>query len=76
MYYRSYRHPSFVIVLWIDASNEHESAAALGSIPDDLIPDILLRLPAPAILRSRVVCKLWRSLIDDADQAPLVPPPR
>ncbi|KAM0912428.1 hypothetical protein ACQ4PT_012825 [Festuca glaucescens] len=42
-----------------------EPPAALGSIPDDLIPEILLRLPAPAVLRSRAVCKLWRSLIDD-----------
>lgn len=39
--------------------------AALN-IPDDLIPDIILRLPAAAVLRCRAVCKQWRDLVDDA----------
>ncbi|GJN15642.1 hypothetical protein PR202_gb02576 [Eleusine coracana subsp. coracana] len=40
--------------------------ATVPSIPDDLIPDILLRLPAAAVVRSRAVCKQWRDLVDDA----------
>ncbi|OEL35622.1 hypothetical protein BAE44_0003363 [Dichanthelium oligosanthes] len=39
--------------------------AAVSSIPDDLIHDILARLPATAVPRFRAVCKQWRALIDD-----------
>ncbi|KAG2608594.1 hypothetical protein PVAP13_4NG335500, partial [Panicum virgatum] len=36
-----------------------------GMILDDLIHDILVRLPAAAVLRFRAVCKQWRALVDD-----------
>ncbi|KAL6603354.1 hypothetical protein ACP70R_043715 [Stipagrostis hirtigluma subsp. patula] len=38
---------------------------AAPSIPDDVILDILLGLPAAAVLRFRAVCKRWRALVDD-----------
>ncbi|CAN6192438.1 unnamed protein product [Urochloa humidicola] len=34
-------------------------------VPDEVIGDILLRLPAVAVLRFRAVCKQWRALVDD-----------
>ncbi|KAL1213969.1 putative F-box protein [Cardamine amara subsp. amara] len=37
--------------------------ANLDSIPNDLIPDILSRLPAKSISRFRCVSKLWESII-------------
>ncbi|KAI6693667.1 hypothetical protein NL676_021377 [Syzygium grande] len=35
------------------------------SIPEDIIIDILLRLPAKSLMRFKCVCKRWRSLISD-----------
>uniref|UniRef100_A0A0D9Z7U6 F-box domain-containing protein n=1 Tax=Oryza glumipatula TaxID=40148 RepID=A0A0D9Z7U6_9ORYZ len=35
--------------------------ATAGALPDDLLDEILLRLPARSILRCRAVCKAWRS---------------
>ncbi|CAN6162613.1 unnamed protein product [Urochloa humidicola] len=34
-------------------------------VPEELIGDNLLRLPAAAVLRFRAVCKQWRALVDD-----------
>ncbi|CAN6876910.1 unnamed protein product, partial [Brassica oleracea] len=36
-------------------------------IPDDLITEILLRLPSRSIARFRCVCKLWDSTISRQD---------
>ncbi|XP_037446243.1 uncharacterized protein LOC119315902 [Triticum dicoccoides] len=46
-------------------ADHRESPDTRSSIPDDLIPEIISRLPARAVLRSRAICKLWRSIIDD-----------
>ncbi|KAL3726859.1 hypothetical protein ACJRO7_031716 [Eucalyptus globulus] len=35
------------------------------SIPEDVVVDILLRLPAKSLVRFKCVCKRWRSLISD-----------
>ncbi|XP_052149995.1 F-box protein At5g49610-like [Oryza glaberrima] len=35
--------------------------ATAEALPDDLLDEILLRLPARSILRCRAVCKAWRS---------------
>ncbi|XP_039155268.1 F-box protein CPR1-like [Eucalyptus grandis] len=35
------------------------------SIPEDVVVDILLRLPAKSLVRFKWVCKQWRSLISD-----------
>ncbi|RAL47682.1 hypothetical protein DM860_012307 [Cuscuta australis] len=36
--------------------------ASIGQLPDDILIDILSRLPADTVLRCRTVCKDWRSL--------------
>lgn len=36
-------------------------------IPDDIIADVLLRLPIDSLLRFRCVSKSWRGLIDSSD---------
>ncbi|XP_020146560.1 F-box protein At3g07870-like [Aegilops tauschii subsp. strangulata] len=46
-------------------ADHRQSSDTPSSIPDDLIPEIISRLPARAVLRSRAICKLWRSIIDD-----------
>uniref|UniRef100_A0A0E0NVI4 F-box domain-containing protein n=1 Tax=Oryza rufipogon TaxID=4529 RepID=A0A0E0NVI4_ORYRU len=38
-----------------------EEMATAGALPDDLLDEILLRMPARSILRCRAVCKAWRS---------------
>ncbi|KAL3726670.1 hypothetical protein ACJRO7_031558 [Eucalyptus globulus] len=35
------------------------------SIPEDVLIDILLRVPAESLVRFKLVCKRWRSLISD-----------
>ncbi|XP_057436221.1 putative F-box/kelch-repeat protein At3g17570 isoform X2 [Lotus japonicus] len=35
------------------------------NLPEDLIPQILVRLPVRSLLRFKSVCKSWRSLISD-----------
>ncbi|KAL6351142.1 hypothetical protein AAG906_031728 [Vitis piasezkii] len=35
-------------------------------IPDDVVFEILVRLPVQSLLRSRCVCKLWRRIISDS----------
>ncbi|KAL3726858.1 hypothetical protein ACJRO7_031715 [Eucalyptus globulus] len=35
------------------------------SMPEDIVVDILLRLPAKSLVRFKCVCKRWRSLISD-----------
>lgn len=40
-----------------------EAAAAAGLLTDDLIVEILSRLPARSVHRFKCVCKLWRDLI-------------
>ncbi|KAK3417201.1 hypothetical protein EUGRSUZ_H02939 [Eucalyptus grandis] len=35
------------------------------SIPEEIVVDILLRLPAKSLVRCKCVCKRWRSLISD-----------
>jgi hypothetical protein len=42
----------------------HEIATA-PSLPDDVLVEILLHLPAKSILRFRAVCKSWRLLFSD-----------
>ncbi|KAF2535873.1 hypothetical protein F2Q68_00023278 [Brassica cretica] len=37
------------------------------TIPDDLVFEILLRLPAKSIARSRCLSKLWASIFDSQD---------
>ncbi|CAL5078982.1 unnamed protein product [Urochloa decumbens] len=39
--------------------------ADAGVLPTDVLHDVLLRLPAKALCRLRLVCKSWRSLISD-----------
>uniref|UniRef100_A0A0D9VUC7 F-box domain-containing protein n=1 Tax=Leersia perrieri TaxID=77586 RepID=A0A0D9VUC7_9ORYZ len=41
--------------------------AAAAALPDDLVEEILLRLPARSILRCRAVCKSWLSLTSCPD---------
>ncbi|MCI08204.1 F-box/kelch-repeat protein, partial [Trifolium medium] len=38
---------------------------SLPTLPFDLIPDILIRLPVKLLLQLRCVCKSWKSLISD-----------
>ncbi|MCL7044441.1 hypothetical protein MKW94_004867 [Papaver nudicaule] len=39
----------------------------LNSLPQDLLIEILLWLPVASLLRSKAVCKLWRSIIQSSD---------
>uniref|UniRef100_A0A0D9Z845 F-box domain-containing protein n=1 Tax=Oryza glumipatula TaxID=40148 RepID=A0A0D9Z845_9ORYZ len=41
------------------------TAAAVQRLPDDLLRDILLRLPPRSATRCLAVCKGWRSLVSD-----------
>lgn len=38
---------------------------AVAALPEDLIIDILMRLPVKSLVRLRCVCKLWLSIIKD-----------
>ncbi|XP_059661929.1 F-box protein CPR1-like [Cornus florida] len=44
--------------------NYQSIEAPMSNIPDDLIPDVLCRLPVKSLLRFRCVSKQWRALID------------
>ncbi|KAK1677358.1 hypothetical protein QYE76_038206 [Lolium multiflorum] len=37
----------------------------LAALPEDILQDILLRLPAKSVLRCRAVCRSWRRLASD-----------
>ncbi|KAF8016024.1 hypothetical protein BT93_H1546 [Corymbia citriodora subsp. variegata] len=41
------------------------ASAVAESFPEDIIMEILLRLPAMSLMRFKCVCKGWRSLISD-----------
>ncbi|PNT65756.1 hypothetical protein BRADI_3g02032v3, partial [Brachypodium distachyon] len=43
----------------------HRSPAAAATLPNDLILDILSRLPVWSVCRFRCVCNEWRALISD-----------
>ncbi|KAJ4955438.1 hypothetical protein NE237_012221 [Protea cynaroides] len=45
----------------------HGRSLKLTDFPRDIIFDILSRLPADALIRLRIVCKLWNNLIRDSD---------
>ncbi|TVU38156.1 hypothetical protein EJB05_11510, partial [Eragrostis curvula] len=47
------------------ASPSHAVVANDGVLPTDLLTEVLLRVPAKALCRFRVVCRSWRSLISD-----------
>ncbi|KAF8670900.1 hypothetical protein HU200_050167 [Digitaria exilis] len=42
-----------------------EKAPLAGVLPEDILREILLRLPADALCRLRLVCQPWRSLTSD-----------
>ncbi|KAE8797124.1 F-box/kelch-repeat protein [Hordeum vulgare] len=46
------------------ASNKKKKATVSsgGSLPDEMIMEVLLRLPVKSILRFRVVCRSWAAL--------------
>ncbi|XP_043693042.1 F-box protein CPR1-like [Telopea speciosissima] len=46
-------------------NEEEEEASATKNLPEDVIPDILSRLPVKSLLRFRCVCKPWCDLITD-----------
>uniref|UniRef100_A0A0E0DXR1 F-box domain-containing protein n=1 Tax=Oryza meridionalis TaxID=40149 RepID=A0A0E0DXR1_9ORYZ len=41
------------------------AGAAAAGIPEDIVEEILLRLPVKSILRFRSVCKSWRAMVAD-----------
>ena len=41
----------------------------MAILPDEIIENILLRLPVKSLLRFRCVCKAWRALISDSEFA-------
>ncbi|KAF2925409.1 hypothetical protein DAI22_06g050300 [Oryza sativa Japonica Group] len=41
------------------------AGAAAAGIPEDIVEEILLRLPVKSILRFRSVCKSWRAVVAD-----------
>ena len=42
-----------------------EAEAAAMALPNDLLADVLGRLPARGLAASRRVCKAWRDLVDE-----------
>ncbi|KAK1611755.1 hypothetical protein QYE76_035428 [Lolium multiflorum] len=47
------------------APAEANTAAAAPALPDDVLVEILLHLPAKSVFRFRTVCKSWRHLLSD-----------
>ncbi|OMO65178.1 hypothetical protein COLO4_31416 [Corchorus olitorius] len=47
----------------------YTNSSQLGSLPDEIVDDILLCLPAKSLLRFKLVSKLWKSLISDPNFA-------
>ncbi|KAI6693609.1 hypothetical protein NL676_021319 [Syzygium grande] len=43
--------------------------AAVEVLPEDIVIELLLRLPVKSLMRFKCVCKRWRSLISDPDLA-------
>uniref|UniRef100_A0A0D3GDB9 F-box domain-containing protein n=1 Tax=Oryza barthii TaxID=65489 RepID=A0A0D3GDB9_9ORYZ len=41
------------------------AGAAAAGIPEDMVEEILIRLPVKSILRFRSVCKSWRAMVAD-----------
>ena len=50
----------------IHRHNCGEKMTAVVEIPDDVVVEILARLPVKSLLRFRCICKLWRSIISDS----------
>ena len=44
---------------------EEEEAAGFGELPADALEEILVRIPASARRRLRLVCRHWRDVVDD-----------
>ncbi|KAL6885509.1 hypothetical protein ACP4OV_010288 [Aristida adscensionis] len=42
-------------------------ATELGALPEDLLADILRRLPGPTLAAARCVRKAWRAIVDDRE---------
>ncbi|RZC47831.1 hypothetical protein C5167_040783 [Papaver somniferum] len=55
----------------VATATEHVTAAILSFIPDDIILDILTRLPVKSLLRFRCVCKFWYELLKTSNFAEL-----
>ncbi|KAI4993519.1 hypothetical protein ZWY2020_007832 [Hordeum vulgare] len=50
------------------ATRETERGSSSSSqLPEDMIPEILARLPPKYLLRSRAVCKAWRDIAADTE---------
>jgi hypothetical protein len=47
------------------APAEANTAATGTALPDDVLVEILLHLPAKSVFRFRTVCKSWRHLLSD-----------
>ncbi|KAM0825848.1 hypothetical protein ACQ4PT_069272 [Festuca glaucescens] len=47
------------------APAEANTATTTPTLPDDVLVEIFLRLPAKLVLRFRTVCKQWRHLLSD-----------
>ncbi|GKV27899.1 hypothetical protein SLEP1_g37017 [Rubroshorea leprosula] len=50
-----------------------EEWSILGNLIDDLLVEVLCRLPAKSLIRSKCVCKLWCCLITDVCVPKLLP---
>ncbi|TVT97075.1 hypothetical protein EJB05_57714, partial [Eragrostis curvula] len=50
-----------------EEGHRHADDDVSVSLPDDIIFDVLSRLPVKSLHRFRCVCRAWRALISDAD---------